>query len=530
MMNKEKLKSSALLSLAGASAVMSLSSFTKGESSEPQKVKKPMNVVYIMSDDHSFQTISAYDNRFIQTPNIDRIAKEGVRFTNSFVANSLSGPSRACMLTGKHSHKNGFTDNTKTFDGNQQTFPKLLQKAGYQTAMIGKWHLTSDPTGFNYWDILVGQGNYYNPDFVCNGKPIKREGYATNIMTDLALNWLENQRDKSKPFCLFIHHKAPHRTWMPDTCDLDLYKDVVYPIPANFYDKYTGRQAASKQEMSIIKDMDIVYDLKMADKENEIHSKNKELEDWGRRMYNAMTPAQKAAWDKHYDPIIKKFKEDKLTGKALAEWKYQQYMHDYLRVIHSVDRNIGRVLDYLKEHNLLENTLIVYTSDQGFYMGEHGWFDKRFMYEESFRTPLLVRYPGGKKGDINEMVQNIDYGPTILNMAGVKVPSDMQGVSFLPLLQGKKVPNWRKSLYYHYYEFPAEHAVRKHFGVRTDRYTLMRFYGNDINDWELYDLKNDPSEMHNIYGQKGMESVTGKLKKELRRLQVQYDDPIRFKY
>ena len=434
MANKEKLKSAALLSLTGASALVSLSAFAEGKI-VPQKVKKPMNVVYIMSDDHSFQTISAYDNRFIQTPNIDRLAKEGVRFTNSFVANSLSGPSRACMLTGKHSHKNGFTDNTKTFDGSQQTFPKLLQKAGYQTAMIGKWHLSSDPTGFNYWDILVGQGDYYNPNFVCNGQKVKREGYATNIITDLALNWLDNQRDKSKPFCLFIHHKAPHRTWMPDTCDLDLYKDVAFPLPANFYDKYTGRIAASKQEMSIIKDMDLVYDLKMADKENEIHTANKELEAWGRRMYNSLTPSQKVAWDKHYDPIIKKFKADKLTGKALAEWKYQQYMHDYLRVIHSVDRNVGRVIDYLKAHGLLENTMIVYTSDQGFYMGEHGWFDKRFMYEESFRTPLLVRYPGGKRGNVNEMVQNIDYGPTILNMAGVKVPSDMQGVSLQPCLK-----------------------------------------------------------------------------------------------
>ena len=491
-----------------------------------QSAKKPMNIVYIMSDDHSYQTISAYDHRFIETPNIDWIAQHGTRFTNSFVANSLSGPSRACMLTGKHSHANGFTDNTKTFDGSQQTYPKLLQKAGYQTAMIGKWHLTSNPTGFDYWDILIAQGHYYNPDFICNGKRVQRHGYVTNIVTDLALDWLSNKRDKTKPFCLLLHNKAPHRVWSPDTCDLDLYNDKVYPLPDNFYDDYKGRPAAAKQEMSIIKDMDLVYDLKMADKENEIHS-NPELEELGRCNYNRMTPSQRAQWDAHYDPIIKKFKEAELTGKALAEWKYQRYMHDYMRVIHSIDRNIGRVINYLKENDLLDNTMIVYTSDQGFYMGEHGWFDKRFMYEESFRTPLLVYLPGGKHGDIKEMVQNIDYAPTILDLAGVNIPSDIQGVSFLPLLEGKKVKNWRKSLYYHYYEYPAEHSVCKHYGVRTSRYSLIHFY-DDVNSWELYDLKKDPEQMHNIYGEKGTEKLTKKLKDELHKLQDQYDDPIRF--
>lgn len=513
-----------LLSLTGAAAIVPLCSC----GTKAVKEKKPMNIVYIMCDDHAFQTISAYDQRYTQTPNIDRIANEGVRFTNSFVANSLSGPSRACMLTGKHSHANGFTDNTTTFNGAQQTFPKLLQKAGYQTAMIGKWHLVSEPTGFDYWDILIGQGDYYNPKFIKNGEKKQREGYATNIVTNLAINWLDSIRDESKPFCLFIHHKAPHRTWMPDLCDLDLYTDVVYPLPENFYDKYEGRIAASKQEMSIIEDMDLIYDLKMADKENEIHTTTG-LEAAGRSTYNKLNPEQKAAWDKHYDPIIKKFKADKLSGKALAEWKYQQYMHDYMRVIHSVDRNVGIVLDYLKAHDMLENTMIVYTSDQGFYMGEHGWFDKRFMYEESFRTPLLVRLPNGKRGDIDEMVQNIDYGPTILNLAGVEVPSDMHGVSFLPLLKETAVPNWRKSLYYHFYEYPAEHAVRKHYGVRTERYKLIHFY-SDIDCWELYDLENDPSEMNNIFGKPGTESITKELKQELLKLQIQYNDPIREVY
>ena len=306
--------------------------------------------------------------------------------------------------------------------------------------------------------------------------------------------------------------------------DLDLYEDVVYPVPETFYDKYEGRIAASEQEMNIIKDMDLVYDLKMADKENEIHTTTG-LEENGRNLYNRMTPAQKAAWDKHYDPIIKKFKEQKLTGKALAEWKYQQYMHDYMRVIHSVDRNVGRVLDYMEKSGLLENTIIVYTSDQGFYMGEHGWFDKRFMYEESFRTPMLVRFPGGVKGDIPEMVQNIDHAATFLQVAGVPVPEDIQGASYLPLLKGEKPKDWRTSLYYHFYEYPAEHAVKRHYGVRTDRYKLIHFY-NDIDVWELYDLQNDPMEMHNIYNEPGNEALIDSLKTELNKLQEQYDDPI----
>ena len=486
-----------------------------------------MNIIYIMSDDHSYQTISAYDDRFVSTPNIDWIANHGARFTNSFVANSLSGPSRACMLTGKHSHKNGFTDNTKTFDGSQQTFPKLLQQAGYQTAMIGKWHLTSLPTGFNYWDILIGQGDYYNPDFICNGKQLRRSGYVTNIVTDVALDWLSNKRDKSKPFCLLLHNKAPHRVWAPDTCDLDLYNDKVYPMPDNFYDNYEGRLAAQKQQMNIEKDMNLVYDLKMYDPD--VHTNNKELEEWGFNNYHRMSPSQRQQWDRHYKPIIAKFKRDSLSGRALAEWKYQRYMHDYCRVITSIDRNVGRVIQYLKDNGLLDNTMIVYTSDQGFYMGEHGFFDKRFMYEESFRTPLLVYLPGSKHADISEMVQNIDYAPTFLQLAGVKVPSDIQGVSLLPLLQRKNPKTWRHSLYYHYYEYPAEHSVCRHYGVRTGRYSLMHFY-NDIDEWELFDLKTDPEQMHNIYGRPGTEKLTLKLKKELLRLQEQYDDPIRFKY
>ena len=484
--------------------------------------EKRMNILFIMCDDHSYQTISAYDNRYISTPNIDRIAGDGVKFVNSFVANSLSGPSRACMLTGKHSHTNGFTDNTRSFDGSQQTFPKLLQKSGYETAVIGKWHLVTEPTGFDHWDILIGQGDYYNPTFINNGEKVQRKGYATNITTDLAIEWLDNGRDKQKPFCLLLHHKAPHRTWMPDTCDFKLFSDKEFALPENFYDNYEGRVAAASQEMSIVKDMDLVYDLKLADKENEIHS-NENLEKVGRHMYNNMDAAQKAAWDAHYDAVIADFKKLGLTGKALDEWKFRQYMRDYLRVITSIDRNVGRVLDYLKESGLEDNTLVVYTSDQGFYMGEHGWFDKRFMYEESFRTPLLMRLPGGAKGEATELVQNIDYAATFLDVAGVDIPQDIQGVSLLPLLKGEKSIEGRDALYYHFFEYPAEHMVKKHYGVRTDRYKLIHFY-DDIDAWELYDLEKDPSEMNNIYGKEGTEAITAELKKRLVELQKEYGE------
>lgn len=482
-------------------------------------MQEKMNILFIMSDDHSYQTISAYDDRFINTPNIDRIGNEGVIFTNSFVANSISGPSRACALTGKHSHKNGYMNNINcTFDSAQMTFPKLLQQAGYETAIIGKWHLISTPTGFDHWDILPGQGDYYNPMFIDNGKEKQIEGYVTEITTDLALDWLDNREDKGKPFCLMLHHKAPHRTWMPDLCDLGRFDSIDFPIPENFFDTYENRVAAQQQEMSIFKDMDLVYDLKLADKENEIHSSH--LEKWGRALYNNLTEEQKKAWDAYYDPIIADFKRQNLTNEELAIWKYRRYMSDYLSVIYSLDKNIGRVLDYLDESGLAENTLVVYVADQGFYMGEHGWFDKRFMYEESFRTPLLMRLPNGKRGKIDQLVQNIDYAPTFLELAGVEIPEEIQGKSLLPLLQGKNVEDWRTSLYYHFYEYPSEHAVKRHYGIRTERYKLIHFY-NDIDTWELYDLQADPQEMNNIYGEDV--ALCDSLKKELNLLREHYE-------
>lgn len=490
-----------------------------------EESNKPLNIVYIMTDDHTAQMMSCYDTRYAQTPNLDRIAEGGVKFTNSFVANSLSGPSRACMLTGKHSHKNGFTDNTQTFDGNQQTMPKLLQKAGYQTAMIGKWHLESTPTGFDFWQVLPGQGDYYNPDFITPQGTVTIPGYVTNIITDLSLDWMENKREKDKPFCIFIHHKAIHRNWMADTPHLALFEDKTFELPDNFYDDYKGRPAAATQEMSISKDMDIIYDLKMLSPDKE--SPLKQLYE---QFYGRMDATQRAAWDKQYNPIIEEFYRTNPTGKELDNWKFQRYMRDYLKTVQSLDENVGRVLDYLEAEGLMENTLIVYTSDQGFYMGEHGWFDKRFMYEESMSTPLIMRLPKGydKRGEISQLVQNIDYAPTFLELAGAEIPEDIQGISLLPLLHGEEPDNWRTSLYYHYYEYPAEHMVKKHYGVRTERYKLIHFY-NSPGHWELFDLQVDPNEMNNIYGQPETEQITKELKQELRRLQEQYDDPIRHK-
>lgn len=476
-----------------------------------EKDNKPLNIVFIMSDDHSYQMVSCYDQRYISTPNIDRIAADGARFTNSFVANSLSGPSRACLITGKHSCGNGFYANDGTrFDGSQQTFPKLLQAAGYQTALIGKWHLGSNPTGFDHWEILPGQGDYFNPVFITEEGRARTEGYVTDIIADKAIGWME-ERDPQKPFCILIHNKAPHRNWMSDLQDLEAYEDREFPLPDNFYDDYQGRIPASRQEMSIAKDINTTVDLKIPIKEDH-------------PGISRMTEEQKERWVGFYSDLASRTTE---ADREDPEWKYQRYMRDYMKVINSVDRNVGRVLDYLEANGLMENTLVVYTSDQGFYMGEHGWFDKRFMYEESFRTPLVMRLPGDKarKGDIPQMVQNIDLAPTFLEAAGVEIPADIHGTSMLPLLRGEKRVNWRKSLYYHYYEYPAVHSVRKHYGVRTDRYKLIHFY-DDIDCWELYDLKKDPSEMNNLYESMKDTRTVRKLKEELAKLQKQYGDPV----
>lgn len=483
------------------------------------------NIVYIMTDDHTAQMMSCYDNRYVETPNLDRIAQDGVKFVNSYVANSLSGPSRACMLTGKHSHKNGFTNNEHgIFDGTQQTMPKLMRQAGYETAIVGKWHLVSLPTGFDYWNIVPGQGDYYNPDFITmQNDTVREKGYITNIITDKAIDWMENKRDRSKPFILLIHHKACHRCWLPELKYIREYEDKTFALPETFYDDYAGREAAAAQEMEIGNNdhMDIVYDTKMYKP-----GQNTRLTPNYMAMIGRLDSKDRAYYDYFYDSLSTEFNSRHLQGKELAEFKYQRYMRDYSKVLKSLDDNIGRTLDYLKQSGLLDSTLVVYTSDQGFYMGEHGWFDKRFMYEESYSTPLVMRLPEGLKGhgDIQEMVQNIDYAPTFLDIAGAPIPSDIQGRSLLPLLEGKHPKDWRKSLYYHYYEYPAEHSVKRHYGVSTaDGWKLIHFY-QDNNSWELYNLNEDPSELNNIYGKPGTEKVTKRLMKELIKLQKEYDD------
>lgn len=478
------------------------------------------NIVYIMTDDHTAQMLSAYGNSPIETPNLDRIAQDGVLFRNSFVANSLSGPSRACMLTGKHSHMNGFTNNEHgVFDGSQQTMPKLMQQAGYQTALIGKWHLVSTPTGFDHWDILDGQGEYYNPLFIHDdGTQSVEQGYCTNVITDKAIEWMNN-RDRSKPFILFLHHKACHRDWLPELKYIRDYEDQTFALPDNFWDDHEGRLAAQQQEMSIASnhDMDLIYDNKAY-----LPGDTSRLSQAYLNYVERLSPEDQQKYWAFYDSISCDFKRKHLEGRELVNWKFQRYMRDYAKVTRTLDDNIGRVLDYLKEQGLDKNTLIVYTSDQGFYMGEHGFFDKRFMYEESLNTPLLMHLPEGyrRRGEVMEMVQNIDYAPTFLDMAGAEIPADIQGESMVPLLKGEKmVGKWRDAIYYHFYEFPAEHMVKRHYGIRTKRYKLIHFY-NDIDEWEMFDLEADPQEMHNIYGDPAYAKVQKKLHKKLKALQL----------
>ncbi len=503
--------------LTSSLVLSALSSMAQGE--------RP-NIVYIMTDDHTAQMLSAYGNSPIETPNLDRIAHDGVLFRNSFVANSLSGPSRACMLTGKHSHKNGFTNNEHgIFDGSQQTMPKLMQAAGYQTALIGKWHLVSTPTGFDHWDILTGQGEYYNPTFHhSDGTKSIEQGYCTNVITDKAIEWMEN-RDKEKPFILFVHQKACHRDWLPELKYIREYEDQTFEMPANFWDNHEGRIAAQQQEMSIASDhdMDLIYDNKAY-----LPGDTSRLSDNYLAYVERLSKEDQQKYWVFYDSLSCDFKRQHLEGEALVNWKFQRYMRDYAKVTKSLDDNVGRLLDYLRDNGMLENTLVVYTSDQGFYMGEHGFFDKRFMYEESLNTPLLMRLPDGykRRGDVTEMVQNIDYAPTFLDMAGAKIPSDIQGESLVPLLKGEKtIGKWRDAIYYHFYEFPAEHMVKRHYGVRTNRYKLIHFY-NDIDEWEMFDLKNDPQEMHNIYNDPAYAKVQKDMHKKLKAMKKKYDDPI----
>jgi arylsulfatase A-like enzyme len=461
------------------------------------------NIVFIFSDDHAWQAISAYGEarKLLQTPNMDRIGREGMRFDRCLVTNSICGPSRAVVLTGKYSHANGFYNNTNSrFNGAQTTFPKLLQAAGYQTNMIGKWHLVTDPTGFDYWEILPGQGVYYNPVTNRNGVKAQHTGYTTDLLTGIALDRLK-QRDKAKPFLLMLHHKAPHREWEPALRHLGHDADRKYPDPETLFDDYSGRgKAEHDQDMTIAKTM-TPRDLKLVTPKQ-------------------LNPEQLKAWNAYYEPRNAAFQKANPQGKDLVRWKYNRYMHDYLGCIKAVDESVGRVLEFLDKEGLAGNTLVVYSSDQGFYLGEHGWFDKRWIFEESLRTPLLMRWPGVvKPGSVNrDMVSNLDFAETFLEAAGLPVPGEMQGRSLVPVLKGQTPADWRKSFYYHYYEYPGPHHVARHYGVVTDRHKLVRFYEPEFNYSELFDLQKDPHELRSVYGQADHAQVQKELEAELARL------------
>lgn len=507
---------------AGAVASLLLSTHNSAAAADG---KRP-NIVWIFSDDHAQNAVSAYGGRLAEvapTRNIDRIAENGAVFDNSFVTNSICGPCRAVILTGLHSHLNGFRKNGDRFDGNQQTFPKLLQKAGYQTALYGKWHLSSDPTGFDAWEILPGQGHYYNPDFITPSGKVTESGYVTDLITDKALAWLEEKRDADKPFMLMIQHKAPHREWEPGPDHLNTFDDVEIPEPDNLFDDYSGRGTAARdQDMTIDKTMRMEMDLKVWDDKP---TDERGLRGWN-RTFGRMNDEQRAAWNAAYEPKNEAFREAELSGKELLRWKYQRYMKDYLRCIQSVDDNVGRVLDYLKENGLEENTVVFYSADQSFYLGEHGWFDKRFMYEESFRTPLLVQWPGRVQPGthIKGMVQNLDCAQTFLDIAGAEIPGNMQGRSMVPLMENERTATQRKSIYYQYYQgAKSTHKVYKHYGVRTERYKLIYFY--TLDEWEFYDLKNDPNEMQSQYDNPAYRRDVKDMKAELVKLRKEYRVP-----
>lgn len=502
----------------------------KQQAKKRRGIKQP-NIIFMMSDDHAYQAISAYSQKLTQTPNIDRIANEGMLFSNACVTNSICAPSRAVILTGKHSHLNGKTDNYFPFDTTQVTFPQLLQEAGYQTAMFGKLHFGNSPKGFDEFKILPGQGAYYNPDFITkNEGEIRVEGYTTDIITDMTLNWLEEERDSTKPFLLMYLHKAPHREWLPAERHYKAFTQKTFQEPETLFDDYKGRGTAAKTaEMNLLTHMNWAGDSKIyPELMDELGIP--ETCDWDKaafaREVDRMNLAQRAAWDAVYGPINEDFKKNytSMSKRELMQWRFQRYIQDYLGTIAAVDEGVGTVLDYLDKNGLAENTIVVYTSDQGFYLGEHGWFDKRFIYDESFKTPLLVRWPEViTPNSVNtQMVQNLDFAQTFLDAAGIEAPSDMQGESLVPLFKGK-TEGFREAAYYHYYEYPSVHMVKRHYGIVTEAYKLIHFY-YDVDEWELYNRKKDIHEMINVYNDPAYAGVVKELKKKLADLRVKYKD------
>lgn len=499
--------------------VISSFSCTKNEHNKPDTHKT--NVIFIMSDDHAYQAISAYNTGLIETPNIDKIAEQGIKFNNAYVTNSLCAPSRAVILTGKFSHINGVIGNGQIFDGNQQTLPKILGENSYQTAIIGKWHLKSQPIGFDYFNVLPGQGDYYNPDFIKQGKDTTYQGYVTEIITDLSINWL-NSIDKNKPFFLMMHHKAPHRNWMPALKNLELYNDKDFPFPANFYDDYKGREALKVQLLTVKNDMDIRLDDKVPCDTCYVAPVNHWAPEEYRKRMARLSKKELEVWNNSYKKEELEFYNVKNDESKFDQWKYRRFMEDYLRCIASVDESVGQVLNYLKENNLDQNTIIIYTSDQGFFLGEHGLFDKRFMYEEAMRTPLVIRYPKEikEKSQTELLTQNIDIAPTILDVVGVPIPNEMQGESLRNIWNNEEM-EWRDAIYYHYYE--KGYGATPHYGIRTNQYKLIHFY-DVVDSWEFYDLTKDPNEMKNLIDDVEYQLYISELKDKLDELRKKYQD------
>lgn len=487
------------------------------------------NILFVFSDDHAPHAIGAYDGWLKSvnpTPEIDVLASQGIVFKNSFCTNSICGPSRAVIQTGKHSHKNGFMNNGNSFDWNQQTFPKLLQKVGYTTAIYGKSHLKGKPQGYDDWKVLPGQGLYYNPDLITPQGNTRIEGHCTDIVTDLAVNWLKEGREEGKPFMLMVQHKAPHRNWMPALRHLDLYADIDIPEPNTLFDKWHDNAPPARfQELEIDRHMhlnfDLLVDLVPAFKGDDLVGRF-DKSAW--RNMQRMTDEQMKSFREAYEPRDAEFHKANLTADDLVRWKYQRYAKNYLRCVKGVDESVGTLMDTIDQLGLTENTIVIYSSDQGFYIGDHGWFDKRWMYDESLKMPFIVKWPGViKPGSVNEdFVQNLDYAETFLEIAGAEIPADMQGKSLVPLLKGQHPDDWRKSIYYHYYEYPSVHMVPRHYGVRSHQFKLMRFY--EFDEWEFYDLVNDPDELTNQYRNPEYQDSIAEMKSELDRLRDVYED------
>jgi len=475
-------------------------------------IEKHPNIIFILSDDHGWQAISAYNSKITETPdaktpNIDRLAKEGMLFQNGYVTNSLCAPSRAVILTGRYSYHNGVMDNHTRFDSSQVTYPKLFQKNGYETALFGKWHLKSTPSGFDYYEILPGQGVYYNPNFIRNGKKVKYEGYSTNIITENALKWIQNRKQPSKPFLLEIHYKAPHSPHLTDVPFFNWgYKGIV-AAPVTLFADHAGKSSAVKNNDLTIAGM--YHELRL-------HLINPEKKQ--------MNEEQRTAWHHAYDSVNKRFriKIANLSGNALTYWKYQRFIKEYLRTVHVIDINVGRIEQFLKDNNLEKNTVVVYTSDQGYFLGEHGFFDKRLMYQPAFKMPLIIRWPNVIKPGVvdNHIVSNLDFAETLLDIAGISIPKKMQGISFKPILLGKKLKQDRKYIYYHYYADSPPWGFPKHEGLFDGRFKLIHFYTTD--EWEFYDMKKDPLEIDNLYTNDNYQSKILSLKRDLIKLKEKY--------